>query len=363
MKKISFAASAVVICAFLFAPWIKASDSAALAEKALAAGDKVGAIEYYFAAVSDSKLKSTGKAAIMGKLGKLLNDTERYEEAEQVLSELVEKHGAQASPESYEELLQIYVNFRPDAAKASKLRDAYARRFGRTPALRKIDTTLKVMGTDYSAGAEVLKLPVKDIAINSYASAPDFDREFYPVRNYVAKKAVSPDKKREVVRVKVNGRSSLYVKSSDGRENKRIPSSAGGFGAQWSWNGKKILFSSVNSAGERSIKIYDTVRNVTKTIFSGNGMETLACISPDAEKVFFVYRRAPWIMSADGSVITLLHKDIRIKEPLMAAWSKDGGSILTVTGSENNYTFTVYQLGNKTARLPGKIEGGRAIIR
>ncbi len=321
----------------------------AFAEKAESSGDKLGAIEFYFKFISKKNVDIKSKASAMGKLGKLLNDTERYEEAERILSELVSLYPSYASASAYEELLQIYLNFRPDSDKAAKLRNTYARRFGRTPALKKIDTTIKVMGTDYTAGAEVLKMPVKDISIVSYSSSSDFDREFFPVRNYVLKSVLSPDKKMEAARETIKGRSFLYVKSKDGNLNKIIPGSRGGFGAQWSWDGKKILFSSVNSLGERSLKVFDVEKWTVKTVFSGLGMETLACLSPDGEKIFFVYRRAPWIMSSDGAVIKLLNKDVRIKQPVMTAWSKDGGSVLvTEEDSSSGYIFWVYQLGKKT---------------
>jgi Tol biopolymer transport system component len=91
---------------------------------------------------------------------------------------------------------------------------------------------------------------------------------------------------------------------------------------------------------ERKIKVYDTEAKTTRELFSAKGVGPLLCVSPDSRKIIFTYRDKLWIMNSNGNSITLLSKNVDVKDIRMIAWSREGDSVIF---SKKNEKETYYQ--------------------
>ncbi|MCE5300881.1 MAG: tetratricopeptide repeat protein [Spirochaetia bacterium] len=318
------------------------------ATEAMVKGDDAAAIDLYYKLVEDYPEFKKYRADALYRLGSLLFKTERYEESEKTLRLFAAKYPSDARvKKAYECLLHIYMQELLDEAKAKKIRDLYAQRFGGSPTLQDIDKTMQVLNADSSAGSEVLALDAAYLGIIGSKVSASPDREFFPVRNYVLKSVKSPDGRMLAEKKKSNADYAIYIGPVAGDKRVKIPGSSGGYAPQWSWDGRYVLFTSMDRANKaRKIKIYDTRTNVTREIFKAGGVEPLVCISPDSSKVIFSYDSRLWIMNKNGNSVTLLSKTVNASGLKMAAWSRDGDRIIFSRKAEPQ-VFHICELGRR----------------
>ena len=88
----------------------------------------------------------------------------------------------------------------------------------------------------------ILMLDPRDITVQKVTKSETFDKEFFPVRNYLRKKVKSPDNKYTVERRKVRKKYSLYLTNLSTGKTRKVKYSKNGYAPQWSWNSRYIIF-------------------------------------------------------------------------------------------------------------------------
>jgi|GEM_PF-1135225 hypothetical protein len=301
------------------------------ATESMVKGDDPGAIVLYYKLLNDYPSFKKYRADTLFRLGTLLYKTERYDEAEKTFVIFSEKFdGDDRLKTAYEKLINIYVQEFHDDARAQKIRDLYAAKFGGTPTLQAIDKTIKVLNSADSDGTNVLSLDASGVAVTKWEKTASVDKDVFPVCNYILKSAKSPDGKYDVEKKKSGGRSCLFTGPADSKL-KKIPGSEEGYAPQWSWDSRFIAFTTMNYLTmERHIKIYDSLTGKTSDIFRARGVEPMLAISPDKEssKLVFSYNSRLWIINRNGNSLSLLNKTLSSASLDMAAWSKEGNAII-----------------------------------
>jgi tetratricopeptide (TPR) repeat protein len=349
MIKKYIVASAIVFLFFSCTPVKEASGDTPehifnMANEAMSKGDDAMAIELFYKLDQQNSGLNKYRSDLVFRLGTLLYKTERYDEAEKALGRFVSRYPD--SPDvkkALEMLLYIYMQELHDEARAQKIRDVYAKKFGDSPTLKQIDKTKTVVFSDAQEASALLSLDASAIALTGGAQKSDsFDKEFFPVRNYVLKSVKSPDGKYTAEKVKKSGGYYISMSSSDGSiKGLKVENSSGGYSPQWSWDDRYLLFTAMNWNGnERRIKIYDLAKKSTRELFKAPGVEPLVCISPDGSKIVFSYNGKLWIMNRDGNNISLLSKTVDAKQLWMIAWSREGGSLLFSKKDDRNAFYT-----------------------
>ncbi len=313
-----------------------------MANEAIARGDEAVAIDLFYKLNQDYGAFKKYRADVLYRLGTLLYKTERYDESEKVLSMFVSKFQQDARlKKAYEMLLYIYMQETHDEAKAQKVRDQYAGKFGNNPTLKQIDKTMTVLSGETQEASALLALDAVNIGIIGSAAVNGYDREFYPVRNYILKSVRSPDGKFTVEKKKKAGNYYLYIDQLPAKGQPiRIDKSSGGYAPQWSWDSKYVVFTSMDWAtDERRVRIYDVKKKVARDLFSAPGLEPLLCISPDSSKIIFTYNGKLWIMNSNGNGVSLLSKSMSAKKMWMIAWAREGGRIIYSNKSDKSLYY------------------------
>ncbi|MFP4467036.1 MAG: tetratricopeptide repeat protein [Candidatus Goldiibacteriota bacterium] len=314
-----------------------------MATEAMYAGDDMLAIELYYNLLENHPKFKYGRDEALFRLGNMLYKTGRFEESEKTFSRLLDEYpGYGRSQRVYEKLLHIYVHEYNDEAGAQKIRDAYAEKFGAGATLKKFDKTVSILSFNERNASEILSLRPDQIEIGSAGASDSFDKEFFPVRNYIKQNVRSPDHKYAVYTETAGKKQYLYIKEAETGKKKKVPDSRNGFAPVWSWGGRYLLFT-VKRNAERDIRLYSLEKNRTVTLFTGRNIEPLTCFSPDSSKIMFIYAYRPWVMNKEGSSIALLSRNIRVSDLGLAAWSRAGDKIMLRSTKENSryYTFAL----------------------
>jgi hypothetical protein len=315
------------------------------ATEAMVKGDDPSAIMLYYSLVNDYPSFKGYKSDIYYRLGTLLYKTERYDEAEKIFVKFSEKFGGDSRLKNvYEKLINIYVQEFHDDAKAQKIRDAYAKKFGGTPTLQAIDNTINVLQSEDSDSAGVLALDASSVLVEKLEKSASLDRDVFPVCGVISAGVKSPDGK-FYTEIKKNY---LYYGAA-GERSSRIPESRGASAPQWSWDSRFVVFTTAaGRAGPRHIKVYDSKKGKTSDIFWAKGVSPMLAVSPDpgTSKIIFCYNSRLWIINRDGSSVSLLDKHRACADPGMMAWSKDGGKLIFSRKNDPD-TFYICSLGRR----------------
>lgn len=320
------------------------------ANDSMVKGEYSIAIELYYQLLSNYKNFKKYRDDILYRLGLLLYKTERYDEAEKVLTNLINKYkNYKKIKNAYIMLLYIYLQEFKDETKADKIKKLYEKQFGADDFIQNMNKTLALLkiGED---SLNLLKMPEKDIVIINEKKVDSFDREFFPVLNYEDKIRESNNRKMIVERKKTKEGYYLFLKNKMTGETKKINGSKNGYAPQWSWDDRFILFTAMDWENEeRKIKIYDIRNNKSFLIFKGKNIEPVLCISPDSSKIVFSYMNKFWLISRTGSNLSLLHKDILSNNIILMAWARDCDKILYKKNNEKIYR--ILQLGKREIKL------------
>ena len=315
------------------------------ATEAMVKGDDPSAITFYYSLVNDYPSFKKYKSDIYYRLGTLLYKTERYDEAEKIFVIFsVKFSGDDRLKKVYEKLINIYVQEFHDDAKAQKIRDAYAKKFGGTPTLQAIDNTINIIKSADSDGAGLLALDASSVFVEKLEKSASLDRDAFPVCGVISDGVKSPDGK-FYTEIKKNY---LYYGAA-GESSSRIPQSKGASAPQWSWDSRFIVFTTAaGHRGPRHIKVYDSKTGKTSDIFWAKGVTPMLAVSPDAgtSKIIFCYNSRLWIINRDGSSVSLLDKNRACPDPVMMAWSKDGGKLVFSRKNDPD-TFYICSLGRR----------------
>jgi outer membrane protein assembly factor BamD (BamD/ComL family) len=321
------------------------------ANDAMVKGEYSTAIELYYQLLSNYKDFKKYRDDILYRLGLLLYKTERYDEAEKVLTNLINKYkNYKKIKNAYIMLLYIYLQEFKDEAKANKIKELYEKNYGADDFIQNMNKTLVLLKIGSQDSLNLLKLSEKDIVIINEKKVENFDREFFPVLNYEDKIKESNSKKMVVERKKTKEGYYLFLKNKATGETKKINGSKNGYAPQWAWDDRYILFTSMDwDNEERKIKIYDIKNDKSFLIFKGKNIEPILCFSPDSSKIVFGYMNKFWIINKTGANISLLHKDIKAKDIVLMAWARDCDKILYKKNKEKFYH--ILQLGKREIEL------------
>ena len=319
------------------------------ATEAMVKGDDPGAIALYYRLVNDYPDFKKYRADTLFRLGELLYKTERFDEAEKTFVIFSEKFGDdERLKTAYEKLINIYVQELHDDARAQKIRDLYAQKFGGTPTLQAIDKTIKVIQSGDADSVNIFSMDASNVAVVKWEKTQSADKDLFPVFNYIQDEAKSPDGKYTAVKKKVKGRSCIFAGPAGGKLEK-IPGSEDAAAPQWSWDSRFIAFTTIKwAAAERHIKIYDSLSGKTGEIFRARGIDPMILISPDKEssKIIFSYNNRLWIINRNGNSLSLLNKTLSAGRLSMTAWSKEGNAVIfTKKGADN--VFYLCELGRR----------------
>lgn len=308
-----------------------------------ASGDNAAAIDLFYRVIEDYP-SFAYKSDALYRLGTLLYALERYEEAERVFNVLAGKYkNYKYIDKVYEKLIHIYAEVYPDNAKAEAVRNKYKKQFGRTPVLTAIDKTLTILNNDEKLGGQLLALDAHLIAAGKESKVSSFDREFFPVRNYIFDGVFSADKKYQIKSEGSKKKRQLYIYDAAGKKISAVKGSAGAAAPQWSWDGNYIIFTTL-SKSVRKIHIYDVKKKTVKKLFSGKKLEPMLVFSPDGGKIVFIYNGNPWIMENTGNDVSFLGK-VKLKNVVMAAWSHYGDKLIFM--EQNGEGYKVLNLERK----------------
>jgi len=314
-------------------------------------GDYAKAIKYYYVLAEERGDFSAYMDDVMYRLGLLLYKTERYSEAEKILRGFAEKYrNHKGLKNAYEMLLRVYVHELDDEKRAEKIRNLYEKRFGKSIKLKTIDRTIALLHKENTGKGGMLALEPKDINIDGSAVTHAFDREFFPVRNYILKKVKSPDNRYVVERKKVKKKYHLYLGDRKSRKVIRIKNSRNGYAPQWSWDSRRVAFTSMDwRSMERRVKVYYVKEKRTDVIFKGREIGPILSFSPDGSKLLFWYRGKPWVANMRGQV-SLLSPEATADKLGMVAWSKSGGRI-AVRAKGANKRYRIYTLAKREIQI------------
>lgn len=345
---IVIAAAAIFGCQKSYPPGEQSPETVFnLATEAMVNGNDALAIDLYYKLVDSYPEFKKYRADAVFRLGTLLYKTERFDEAEKKFALFAVKFKNDGRlREVYEKLLCIYMQEFHDEERAQKIRDLYAKKFKESPVLKDIDKTIKVLSDDGSLGSVVLALSTGNIGVIKTQKIVELDKEFFPVRNYILKSVKSPDGKLSVEREKAPGGYYLFL-GADGKKMLKVKGSAGGYAPQWSWNSKLIIFTSMDwQRKERRIYAYNVDDNKTHELFKAKGVGPLLCISPDSGKIVFTYLDKLWMMKNNGNEVSLLSKNVNVKNIRMLAWSRGGDSIVYSKKNEKDIYY-LCELGRR----------------
>ncbi|HNZ28685.1 MAG: translocation protein TolB [Candidatus Aerophobetes bacterium ADurb.Bin490] len=300
-----------------------------------ASGDNATAIDLLYRVVEDYP-SFAYKSDALYRLGTMLYALERYEEAERVFNVLAGKYkNYKYIDKVYEKLIHIYAEVYPNNAKAEAIRDKYKKQFGKTPVLTAIDKTLTIINHDEKLGAALLALDAHFITAGKESRVSSFDREFFPVRNYILDGVYSTDKKYIIKTEGSKKKRQLYIYDAAGKKISAVKGSAGAEAPQWSWDGNYIIFTTL-SKSVRKIHIYDVKKKTVKKLFSGKKLEPMLLFSPDGGKIVFIYNGNPWIMEKTGNDVSFLGK-VKLKNVIMAAWSHYGDKLIFMENGSKDF--------------------------
>ncbi len=320
-----------LITGFLFLP-VAAEETPEhiynMATDAMTKGEDAVAIQLFYKVTEEYPNFKKYRADALYMLGQLLFKTERYDEAEKTFSTLISKYKKyQKIDKAYEYLIYIYTEEFNDNEKAKKIRDLYAKEFGTDRTLTNIDRTMDLL--DKERNYDMLKLDASNMEISRFEEATDFQTEIFPILCYKKDKAMSNDKSMSVERKKTRGGYYLFLNYPRGKNGKKVPDSKNGYMPQWAWDGKYVIFTSMNwDTMLRRIMLYDLEKNKTKVIFRAKKIDPLLCFSPDSSKIIFIFEGKLWITNRDGGNISKLNNKITVKDAFVMAWAKEGDKLL-----------------------------------
>ncbi len=319
-----------------------------LANEAMIKGDKNIAIELYYKILERYPDFKKYKSDILYRLGMLLFKSERYEEAEKIFQQLITKYKNYSKIKTvYEKLIYIYIQELPDPGKAQKIKEMYKAKFKDDVKFNNIEKTTVLLNYEEKKD-ELIKLDASEIEIKKIEKIKNYDTEFFPVQTVLDLKVFSPDRKYFVERKKVNDRYFLFLTDVSKNKTRKITGAENGFGQQWSWDSKYIVFTVMNWATkERSIKLYDIKKDYIKTLFTGKNIGDLLCFSPDNSKIAFWYYNNLWIINRTGKNMSMICKVIKGENSFMMAWSREGDKILIGQKILNSINYYLFYLGRK----------------
>ncbi|MCX8093133.1 MAG: tetratricopeptide repeat protein [Candidatus Goldbacteria bacterium] len=319
-----------------------------LANEAMIKGEKEIAIELYYKILEKYPDFKKYRPDVLYRLGILLFKSDRYEEAEKIFQQLITKYKNYPKIKNvYEKLIYIYIQELPDPAKAEKIKEIYKTKFKVGNKLDEIEKT-SILLNSKEIYHEIFKLDVSEIETIKVEKVHSYDREFFPVQSFLDLKIFSPDRKYFVERKKENGVYFLFLTDVSKNKTSKIKDSENGFGQQWSWDSKSIVFTVMNwSTKERKIKLYNIKNNNTKIIFTGKNIGDLLCFSPDNSKIAFWYSDALWLINNTGKKMSMICKKIKGNNIVMMAWSREGDKILVGKKMDDNIDYYIFYLGRK----------------
>ena len=166
-------------------------------------GDYPRAIECFYMLDEHYKGYKDYKCEVLSRLGWLLYETERYDEAEKVLSDFIMNYSKSSDRESLKkacaQLMYIYMQEMQDAVKVNAVRSFYVARFGEDRFIEELDKTIAVLKLGILESS-LLKLNPKELTIKSQETTLEIDREFFPILNSIKRSVRSPDKRMIVER-------------------------------------------------------------------------------------------------------------------------------------------------------------------
>jgi tetratricopeptide (TPR) repeat protein len=346
------AAISLFLCGFDFFGLIKANPDGETAERlfntaneAMIKGNSTQAIELYYRLIEKHPEFRSYRADALYRLGTLLFKAERFEEAEKILQMLANKYKNYPQIRTaYEKLLYIYVQELRDNKRAKKVREIYEKKFGKSRVLENADKTENILNTSGAGGFEILKMTPSEISVTGVEESGSYDEEFFPVKCVISNSASSPDRKFILERKKKNSKYFLYI-SGGGKKAVRINGTKNGFGPQWSWDNRYVVFTAMDwDLKERQLKILDVGKNVVRNLFAASAVEPLTCLSPDGSLAAFWYLDGLWLANKSGISVSLISKKVNGKDVFMMAWSREGGKILVgkkIKGQERYYICTL----------------------
>jgi len=319
-----------------------------LANEAMIKGENNIAIELYYKIVEQYPEFKKYRADALYRLGVLLFKSERFEEAEKVFQQLITKYkNHQRIKNVYEKLLYIYIQELPDSNKADKIKTIYKSKFKNTDKIEEIERTSVLLNIKEEK-SDLIFLSPSEIEVKKIEKIQNYDKEFFPLTSILELKVFSPDRKYIVERKKENNTYFLFLTDIKNNKTKKINGSKNGFGQQWSWDSKYIVFTVMNWATkERTIKLYNIKDNSMKTLFTGKEIGDLLCFSPDNSKIAFWYYNNLWIINRTGKNMSLICKIIKDENIIIMAWEREGNKILVGKKISDKINYYLLYLGRK----------------
>ncbi|MCX7699039.1 MAG: tetratricopeptide repeat protein [Candidatus Goldbacteria bacterium] len=323
-----------------------------LANEAMIKGENNIAIELYYKILERYPDFKKYKPDILYRLGILLFKSERYEEAEKIFQQLITKYKNYPKIKNvYEKLIYIYIQELPDSAKAKKIKEIYKTKFKVGNRLDEIEKT-SILLNSKEINNEIFKLDISEIETIKVEKIHSYDKEFFPVQSFLDLKVFSPDRKYFVERRKENGVYFLFLTDISKNKTRKISGSENGFGQQWSWDSKSIVFTVMNwITKERKIKLYNIKNNKIKILFTGKNIGDILCFSPDSSKIAFWYSDALWLINDTGKKMSMICKKIEGDNIVMMAWAREGDKILIGKKMVDSIDYYLFYLGRKNLLL------------
>ena len=319
-----------------------------LANESMVRGEKDIAIELYYKIIEKYPDFKKYRPDALYRLGILLFKSERYEEAEKIFQQIITRYRNYPRIKNvYEKLIYIYIQELPDTAKAEKLKEIYKTKFKAGGKFDEIEKTT-ILLKPKEEKENLFKLDASEIDTIKIEKIREYDKEFFPVQAILDLKVFSPDRKYFVERKKVNGRYSLFLTDILKNKTRKIIGSENGFGQQWSWDSKFIVFTVMNwTTKERNIKLYNIENNNMKILFTGKNIGDLMCFSPDNSKIAFWYYDDLWLINRTGKKMSMICKTFKGENVIMMAWSREGDKILAGKKTANDINYYLFSLGRK----------------
>jgi len=319
-----------------------------LANEAMIKGENNIAIELYYKIIEQYPEFKKYRSDTLYRLGTLLFKAERFEEAEKVFQQLVLKYKNYPRIKNvYEKLLYIYIQELPNSDKAEKIKEIYKLKFKNADRIEEIEKT-SVLLSSKEEKSNLLFLSPSEIEVKKIEKIQDYDSEFFPVISTLDLKVFSPDKRYIVERKKENDTYFLFITDVKNNKTKKINESKNGFGQQWSWDSKYIVFTVMNWATkERAIKLYNIKDNSMKTLFTGKEIGDLLCFSPDSSKIAFWYYNNLWIINRTGKNMSLICKAVKDENIIIMSWEREGNKILVGKKISDKINYYLLYLGRK----------------